>query len=244
VLGLATLKGNMKEQMTTVLLPKGEWLDSLLVAFQVAELELASKPRGYEYTFVNQALPIVFQAVRSKEVIDAVYDWDTRVNAGFTGTDIAAEQRVSAQADRSWEFPLERLNPKAPKPKVYFGSTPNLRTRANEPTLLDLEGTTIYTEYPFLASTALSDAGVSARIKAVQGGSEGRWRIDERNGAVVTIRNTDETMRANEIEPMLDILSAAILYVEGAGISPQDKLRVDDLREALYQALARVALPA
>lgn len=229
---------NNKEKMTTVLLPKGEWLEAMLTAFQVANLELFAKPRSYEYSFVNQALPILFQAVRSKEVIETVFDWDTSVNAGFTGTDIAEEQRADVSKPRSWEFPIEELNPNAPKPRVYLGSTPNLRSKVAEPSISDLQGTTIYTEYPNITQQVINNAGISAKVKAVQGGSEGRWRIDQRNGAIVSIRNTDETMKANEIEPILDILRAGILCVEGPNINPQDKLRLDDLRELIYRALA------
>jgi len=160
------------------------------------------------------------------------------VNAGFTGTDIAEEQRANISMPRSWEFPIDELNPNAPKPRVYLGSTPNLRSRTPEPRITDLQGTTIYTEYPNITQQVLNNAGIRAKVKAVQGGSEGRWRIDQRNGAIVSIRNTDETMKANEIEPILDILRAGILYVEGPNINQQDQLRVDDLRELIYRALA------
>ncbi len=236
---LGKQKENMqtKEKMTNVLLPKGEWLDAMLLALKVANLEVVAQPRSYEYSFINQALPILFQAVRSKEIIETVYDWDTMVNAGFTGTDIAAEQGVNPTQPRSWDFPIDELNPVAPRPTAYLGSTPNLRAKLPDPKLSDLEGTTIYTEYPNLAQKTIAKAGVSAKIKPVQGGSEGRWRIDQRNGAIVSIRNTDATLRANEIDPMLDIMRAGILYVESPNISQQDQLRVDDLRELLFRAL-------
>lgn len=229
---------NSKEEITKMLLPKGEWLEAMLIAFQIAQLELRSeKSRSYEYSFANQTLPILFQTVRSKEVIGVVCDWDTSVNAGFTGTDIALEQRVDSSQPRSWNFPIEKLNSNAPKPRVYLGSTPNLRARIPKPTIADLRGTTIYTEYPNLTQQVMADTGVTAKIKAVQGGSEGRWRIDERNGAIVSIRNTDETMKANQIDPILDIMRAGILCLEGPNISQQDQLRIDDLRELIYRAL-------
>jgi ATP phosphoribosyltransferase len=236
---LGKQKENMqtKEKMTNILLPKGEWLDAMLLALKVANLELVAQPRSYEYSFVNQALPILFQAVRSKEIIETVYDWDTTVNAGFTGTDIAAEQGISLTQPRLWEFPIDELNPGSPKPRVYLGSTPNLRAKSPDPIMSDLEGTTIYTEYPNLTQKTIDRAGVRAKVKPVQGGSEGRWRIDQRNGAIVSIRNTDATLRANEIDPMLDIMRAGILYVESPNIDKQDQLRVDDLQELIFRAL-------
>lgn len=230
-------KGNSmrKEKMTTVLLPKGEWLEALLLAFRVAGLELSAPPRGFEYTFVEQALPILFQAIRSKEVLGVINDEDTSVTTGFTGTDIALEQNLDIAQPRFWRFPLDELNPAAPKPAVYLGATPHLRAKVKNPTATDIAGTTIYTEYPNLTQQLIDRLGVTAKIKPVQGGSEGRWRVDERNGAIVTIRNTDATMRANEITPLLALISAGILYIEGENTSPQDKLRIDDLREVLYR---------
>jgi ATP phosphoribosyltransferase len=177
--------------------------------------------------------------VRSKEVIAAINDGDTNANAGFTGSDIAAEQGCNTKQPRTWEFPLDRLNPNAPKPQVYLGSTPNLRRQINQPTINDLVGTTIYTEYPNLTQQMLNGTKVVAKVKAVQGGSEGRWRIDSNNGAIVTIRNTDATMKANAIAPMLDIMRAGILCIESPNISKQDQLRIDDLRTLIGRSLER-----
>lgn len=225
------------ERETILLLPKGEWLEAMLLAFKIAGLELYSQPRSYVYSFVHPALPIIFQAIRSKEVIEAIFDWETSVNGGFTGSDIAVEQRVNTGDSRFWEFPISQMNPDAPLPRVYLGATPNIQAKESSPSLVDLNGTTIYTEYPTITQQYLEEIGVHARIKAVQGGSEGRWRIDPRNGAIVTIRNTDATMKANQIQPLADIMTAGILYVEGPNIQPSDQLRVDDLRELIYRAL-------
>lgn len=225
-----------KERMTTLLLPKGEWLDALLVAFQVSGLELFASPRSYEYTFLNQALPVVFQAIRSKEVVAAVNDWNITANGGFTGTDIATEQRANLDTPRAWEFPLRELNPDAPNPQVYLGITPNLSQENFDLGVPGIAGTEIYTEYPSLTQQFLRSNRISATVRSVQGGSEGYWRINPRNGAIVTIRNTDATLRANEITPVQDILTAGVVYVESPRMSRQDQERVDDLQEALYLA--------
>ena len=233
----------MNEKETQVLLPKGEWLSSLLRAFQFAKLDLLSThPRSYEYRFATLGIPLVFHAVRSKEVISTIRDEDTAANAGFTGTDIAFEEGIDSKSKRTWEFPLHEFNPGAPKPVVYLGSTPNLREKIAEPKITDITGTTIYTEYPLITMQLLANESIFARVKPIQGGSEGRWRFDGTNGAVVTIRNTDATLRANEIEPMLDIMGASILYVESDAISGQDRQRIDDLREKVYLALAQFNL--
>lgn len=225
------------EQSTQLALPKGEWLNALLKAFATANLALEpSSPRSYEYRLAAQRLPIIFQAIRSKEIPGVIFDWDTTINAGFTGTDITAEAGIKSATERNWLFPLTELNPQAPRPQVYLGSTPLLRQRVANPTVADLANTTIYTEYPVLAYRALNNA--STKIKAVQGGSEGRWRFDDQNMAVVTIRDTDATRLANEIEIMQDLMLAQVVLVEGPRLSPTDKLRIDDLRELLYRALA------
>jgi len=223
----------MKENYTKMLLPKGEWLESMLIAFANAKMPLVSKPRSYEYEFVDTNLPITFYAVRSKEVLGTIKDPDTVVWSGFTGTDIAEEQEYALN-DANWEFPLAPLNPKAPKPVIYLGKTPNLKIEVSSTNLADIKGTTVYTEYPTITNRFFENALVEVNIKTVQGGSEGRWRLDPDNGAIVTVRNTDATRRANNIEPVVDILKAGVIFVAQENLQTQDQLRIDDLREFLY----------
>jgi ATP phosphoribosyltransferase len=267
----------MKEELTYLFLPKGEWLESLLVAFQLANLSLLAPKRGYEYTIASQALPIIFEACRSKEVWNYIQDPDVKAKGGFVGTDVAAEQSImgydqklsaellirQGQIDRdedpsqleavqwrSWRVPFQdrKVNPAAVNPKLYVGSTPWLQEwcadgpESRDPDIRDLRNTTIYTEYPNVTKQYLTRRGINAypaNVKAVQGGSEGLWRTNPKNGAVVTIRSSGDTMAANGIKVMEDIMSPELVYVEGE-MSQQDKLRVDDLRETFFKALRSV----
>jgi ATP phosphoribosyltransferase len=228
-------KEKMKEKITNLILPKGEWLDSILIALKVAGMEVKNQPRSYEYTFVNQALPIVFQAFRSKEVVDVVTTWGSSASGGWTGSDIAAEENLDLSDERSWQFPLSTLNPNAPKPQLYLGSTPQLRQQVPSPTISDLEGGLIYTEYPNLTRKFLGQT--QAEIKGVGGGSEGYWRTFPRNTAIVSIRNTDATMKANQIELIKNLMEPTVVFIESANASKQDQSRIDDLRELIYIAV-------
>lgn len=232
-----------KETYTYLYLPKGEWLDALLTAFKVAGLELCAPDRCYEYTFVSQSLPILFQAVRSKEVWTDICDFDTKAKGGFTGSDIAREQGIF---ESRWKFPLYELEPsdaKFPRPEIYLGSTPNLRQQITKPCVADLEGQTIYTSYPIIARQFLNkyklwDFNDQSRvnIKTRQGTIEGRWRTDKTNGAIIDITSTGKTMRANGIEVMEKIMPAEVVYIQKLGMNPRDEERVNDLREKLYLA--------
>ncbi len=232
-----------KETYTNILIPKGEWLSALLTAFRVAGLELEAPYRGYEYTFVTQSLPIICQAVRSKEVLTDISDEDCTANAGLTGSDITQEQ--------NWEgfqepFPLRELKPsdeQFPEPKLYLGLTPNLSiaTRKPSPQESDLSGLddtySIMTAYPVITQRFLEQAGLTLGVVASAGTIEGRWRTRPNNVAILDISSTGDTARANEIQIARTILTPELVWVLGNSISKQDKLRVNDLQEKVYLAL-------
>lgn len=223
----------MTEKITQLYLPKGEWLDSILKAFKYANLELSAPKRCYEYKFASSKLPIVFESIRSKEVCIDINDPETSVNGGFTGSDLAIEQNFTPR----WSFPLYELEPQGeifPRPKICLGSTPNFRINIETPTIKDLESKTIYTSYPIIAKKFFEKNKIKAKIIERQGAIEGRWRTNLRNWAIIDVVNSGETLRANQIEIMEEILPAKIVYIENSNMTNQDKLRVDDLREFLY----------
>lgn len=224
----------MKENFTQLYLPKGEWLDATLIAFKRANLELQASPRCYEYKFVSSSIPIVFQAIRSKEIWDDISDFETTANGGFTGSDIILERRVTP--NRRWIFPLYQFEPENgnfPRPKIYLGSTPNFREQVSTPQIKDLEGKTIYTNYPNITQEFFDQKEIKPKIVEKQGTIEGRWRTNLNNWGIVDIVSSGSTMKANQIEIMEPIFTAELEYIEGENISTQDKLRVDCLIEAL-----------
>ena len=231
----------MTEKFTQLYLPKGEWLDATLTAFKRADLELQSTPRCYEYTFVSSRIPIVFQAIRSKEVWSDISDPETVVDGGFTGSDIVLEQMINPT--RRWLFPLNELKPENadfPNPRIYIGSTPNFRNQATTLDLGELETRTIYTSYPNITRSYFRQLGISPTVIERQGTIEGRWRSNPNNWAIVDVVSTGKTLEANEIKIMDYIMSARLEYIEGENMNPQDKLRVDDLIETLENAKSKL----
>jgi ATP phosphoribosyltransferase len=225
----------MTEKLTQLYLPKGEWLNAILSAFKKANLEITAPSRCYEYKFISSSIPIIFEAIRSKEVWSDISDPNTTVNGGFTGSDIAIEQSITSR----WNFPLYNLESKNeffPRPKIILGSTPNFRQKFDQPKIENLDGKVIYTSYPKITQDFFDNNQIKVKIVEKQGAIEGRWRTNLDNWAIVDVVNSGDTLKANQIETMQEILPSQIVYVENQNISCQDKLRVDCLREQLYIA--------
>lgn len=252
----------MNKECTYIYLPGGEWLPSFLMAMQLAGMELArSSERCYEWSLADQALPIIFIEVRSKDVPRDVFEAEAESLAfgGFTGSDVAVEQGVpgfalqtSGEIDRScelvsnctsWTFPLWDLNSEAIRPALVLGSTPNLRGRVKRPQLADLRGTTIYTAYPQVTKQLLYREGVNAiAAKVVEraGKIEGRWRTNPNNGAIVDITSSGSTLAANEIEIMSVVMRPEIVYLQNEAMGKTDKERVEELRRQIYMAAEKM----
>lgn len=231
----------MTEKLTQLYLPKGEWLDATLTAFRRADLELQSNPRCYQYSFVSSRIPIVFQAIRSKEVWSDISDPETVANGGFTGSDIVLEQMINPT--RRWLFPLNEFKPEDvdfPKPRIYLGSTPNFRDQVTNPRVESLAARTIYTSYPNIARDFFNQLGVFPNIVEKQGTIEGRWRSNPNNWGIVDVVSTGKTLIANQIEVMDYIMSARLEYIEGENMSYQDRSRVDCLIETLERAKSKL----
>lgn len=231
----------MKEKYTQMLLPGGEWLENIKKAMRLDGLEIAATSgRQYRYTFVEQALPIVFDIVRSKDIPTTLIDRDTSVAAGFTGSDITEE---SGQ-NYLWTYELVSKLYDGKRPMVVLGSTPNLRDRRAEPNIEDLKKTTIYTPYPNMARKLLkNNYNISPTIKERAGKIEGYWRVDKKNGAIVDITSSGETMRENDIKLMEILMFPEVVFMQRENISRQDQRRCDDLREIIYQADYRRGAP-
>jgi len=221
----------MKEKDTQLLLPGGEWLASLLFAFRLANLELRSPDqKNYRYTFVNQALPIVFDLVRSSDVPQNV-DALENVAGGFTGTDILAENDLLP----AWILPILALGAKAPRvAKLFLGMTPNYPYQVADN--LNLETSTVYTKYPNLTQKYLEkQKQKDVAVKYRAGKIEGMWRIDPNNWAITDISSTGQTAWENEITVTKTIMKPKPGFYRDSQISKQDQLRIDDLREKIFK---------
>lgn len=221
-------------QTTQIYIPKGEWLDAFLIALKTANLEIAAPPRCYEYKFVSPKLPIIFQAIRSKEIWKDISDPDTIVYGGFTGSDIAKEQEVTPL----WTFPLYNLEPPSssfPRPQICLCSTPNFPNRETNPATEKLQGKIIYTSYPNIAREFFLKKGITVKIKETQGATEARWRVVPDNWAIVDIVNSGNTLLANQIKVIENIMSSEIVYIEDPRISNFDRLQAEKLRQLLLK---------
>ncbi len=126
----------MTEKYTQLLLPGGEWLSSLLLAFELAGLKLeTTDPRSYLYTLVEQALPIVFDLVRASSVPEIINEEGTLACGGLTGTDVLKENGLSIECT----FPLLTLVPNAPQALLYLGTTPNYSASSDEPQFVAID---------------------------------------------------------------------------------------------------------
>lgn len=229
----------MPEKYTQILLPKGEWLGSLVKSFAMIEMPIVkTRPsdRCYQFNFVDQGIiPITFTLARSRNVIELLSMEETTANAGFTGSDIVEEQDANKLA--RWDFKLVS-QVMSPSPFLYLGSTPNLRNQFANPTVYNLAESIIFTTYPRITERYLQEKGVTAKIVVpMDGGIEILWGVTPANLAIVDIGQTLETAKENEIEVMDDqIIRPEITFVQTEMISPQDQLRCDELREKIYLA--------
>ncbi len=221
----------MKENFTQILLPGGEWLPSLLTAFQVAGLELETKgSRCYRYTVATQALPIVFDVVRAREVPEILAHPDCLAVAGFSGTDVFVEKGVQ----EVWILPLLELVPSAPQALLYLGLTPNYQ---GDEKVLDLNGSRLFTTYPKIARRYLRKNKIDGVSVIERSGKiESLWRVFNNNLAIADISSSRKTARANDIRIVREIMWPVV----GLSRSPQatmaDLLRINDLQEMFYLA--------
>lgn len=228
----------MKEKYTQILLPSGEWLPSLLTAFGIAGLEVSTtSPRCYRYTLVAQALPIVFELVRTNDVPEILTERNCTAVAGFSGTDVFTERGMQA----NWLFPLLALVPSAPQATLYFGLTPNYEGQYEDlANASDQPEGVLYTTYPNISRDYVAKAGFTRLNVVKRGGKiEGLWRVNSNNQAIIDISSTGKTAEDNGIRNVAEIMRPKVAIATRQNISNQDISRLDDLRERLYLAARR-----
>lgn len=225
------------EKYTQILLPGGEWLPSILEAFKRANLELETpNPRCYRYTLVEQAMPIVFDVVRSWDVPDIANDPDSNAKIGLTGSDILEEKN---RLYGTYPFTLLDLVPSAPQAILYLGTTPNYPGDRDDE--LNLRNSTVYTTYPNLAAYILRRyEQENITIKSLRGKIEGLWRLDKKNWAIIDIATSGNTALENQITQRRILRKPKVLWYEGtpfSSIDSPDRERFNDLKELMYLAL-------
>lgn len=225
-----------KERKTTILLPAGEWQQSLLVTFASAGISyLRESERNYQVTFPDLGIEGVF--VRTKSVPKLLASKNTQAVAGFTGTDILIQSRRTslAEFENGWEVPLLKYDKSAPQPSVYLGTTPNARERfEKEPSLSDLAGGIIVSAYPELARQYFQNRGYDPEILQEDGKIEGLWRIIPSCFAICDISSSGKTMAENSITLFEIIMSVSLqLIVEEDKATSTDISRLETLKKLL-----------
>jgi ATP phosphoribosyltransferase len=221
------------EQITQLLAPGGEWLPYWLMAMKEVGIELTQEnKRVYRLDKVNQAIPLIFDVIRSKDIPETINDIDSLAKGGFTGSDITSDQDI----DPAWAFELvaQMFSPEE-SPEVYLGLTPNTRG-AGKKIIQTLTSGCIYTPYPNLARKWLqNELGIAnLKIKEKAGKIEGFWRFDPTCKAIIDISSTGKTLEANRIRKVRTIMTPELVFVRSPNMSTQDRLRCDDMREKVY----------
>jgi ATP phosphoribosyltransferase len=224
---------NKNETYTQILLPGGEWFSSILDAFSAIGLALnTSSDRCYRYSFVTQALPIVFDVIRSWDVPDVANDLDTSTWTGLTGTDILKEKGL----EPNFIFPILEFVPSAPQAILYLGITPNYPEDARND--LNLDGSTVYTTYPNIATAFLEQLGQkNVTVKYKAGKIEGLWRVDPNNLAVLEISASGKTAVENSVTFYKEVMKPDVAGYISPLAPTQDRERMNDLQEIFYQAM-------
>lgn len=193
-----------REQMTKVLIPKGELLRDFLSVMAQSDCELSPvAPGSLAFTLSRLSLPLLFVATRARNVQETINKSDA--NFGFTGTDIAAEQGLAIKS----RLPSSMMSKKT---DVVFASTPNWNEKVAKPAKNNFpKQSTVVTPYPTLTAQFLSENVLPATIIDVLGATEGYWWTDSQNTAVVDVRVSGDTMRANRVRPIETVLEDVTL---------------------------------
>lgn len=225
-----------KERKTTILLPAGEWQQSLLTTLACASIScIRESERNYLVTFPDLDIEGVF--VRTKSVPKLLADPNSQAIAGFTGTDILIQSGRFTLADLKdgWEVPLDQCDEAAPRPSVYLGITPTAFEQFDgSPSLADIATGIIVSAYPELARQYFQNKGYKPEIMQEDGKIEGLWRIIPNCFAICDITSSGRTMAENGISLFETIMSVSLqLVIEEGKATKTDIERIEVLKKLL-----------
>src|SRR5260221_654745 len=113
-----------RERKMRILLPGGEWLPNFMEAMDTAGFPLKKQTKRrllWNLDDERQAsLPIEFVEVRASDVPETISNTKLPIKAGFTGSDIAIENRLvgSESLQSMWQVPLADLTKNPIKPRL------------------------------------------------------------------------------------------------------------------------------
>lgn len=203
-----------REDMTKILIPKGELLGDFLGLLSRLNLEATEVSSGsLAFTISTLALPLLLVAARARDIGRTVGDPDSEYCFGFTGTDIIAEQGLNNQ--------LGIISPSLlqTRAQIVLGSTPNWNEKVAKPKIENLpENSVVVTPYPNITTSFLQEKGVDAAVVERLGAIESYWWGYPDNTAIVDVRVSGKTMEANRIKPIEVVMDDLTIGL----ISPSD----------------------
>lgn len=239
---------SMTENKTILYFPKGEWGPYIIKAFQYARINLETpSPDSLIMNMSGSRIPISWFKVRASEIPTALNKPYLNGRGGITGTDIATVNNYFP----SWEFPLYQLANRGefmPKPRIVLATTPKffeeLPDGVTPQQAFDVKRMqgNLWTPKSISPITrswlAISGANL-AKVKIeddMEGSIEGWSSVDKQNLYMADICNSGKTIKQNGCDEVATIMQVTLGFLQQKNLSRIDQERIDDLREAIYQA--------
>ena len=195
-----------REQAVYVAIPKKEWMNTIITRFDevgcpLIPLQETEKPTPLVYEFPYLALPVILIAYRASDVGKVVNDPRSREIGGFTGTDIAIENKLKTIA----ALPVDDMDRSA---RVSMGVTMNWQEKVAKPSVQNLpKDSLVATAYPNMTQSFLKENGVKAQVLPLGGSIEAAaWSYPNCN-AVVDVVVSGDTFLANGVRELETVLS-------------------------------------
>lgn len=230
---------NRYEQNCYLAMPKGELkklsYDTLRkVGYAIPE------DQGKLYIRKVENAPLILIDPRASDIPEIVFDEESLVAAGITGSDILWEDGYS-RGRIGTDVPVQTFFPEAQQPELYLGVTKTFAEdiqkefgRSVVPN--DLSGKIIFSKYARTASDYMSDNGVrDVKVRKFGGGIEGLPSIYPNAAGIVDIWLSGATAQDNNIVRTSTIAPVTTRLFENIGkISAFEQRVIDDVRERIY----------
>lgn len=222
--------------------PTGELETDVTKFFRDIGLQFDKVDRSYFLEVKNMPLDLI--AVRASSIPQLVSHDQSLIKAGMTGSDIVWESGMGE--DFGENLPVHTLNPNAKQWSLYIGVTKPfanqiLEQYSRSPTVADLSGNILSTEYPRIAYEYLSDKKPhQVKVLHVHGTDEAMQYAFPNCYGVLGVLSSGATVKANNIE-VLDIFHQGTVKMIEAGnkLSPYDISILSDLRERIASSVEK-----
>ena len=197
-------------------LPTGESEKDALSFTKAIGLEFPEPGRRYLIPVLN--MPIDFVVLRASDIPSVVYNPESSVAAGITGSDIIWEAGMDPQSGQ--KLPFNRILGKERISSLFVGVTEGfrqkmLREQGREPLAADLARQMIITKFPFVTRSLFSERGIpDPQVKAVQGKTEAMQYVYWNAYGLVDVVDTGGTIRANQIQELERFHDVTIRIIE------------------------------